>query len=64
MASVFDKVRVGNHFYVFYENNLIYKQWIDPTTGKKTESSMIFNKHFPNEKIVQKKVAKYEDESS
>lgn len=54
MASVFEKVRIGNHLYVLYKGDLIYKQWVDPQTGRKTEPSMIFNKHFPHEKIIRK----------
>lgn len=52
MSSVFEKIRHGNHLYVFYEGDLIYKQWLDENNSK-NEPSMIFNREFPSERIIQ-----------
>ena len=63
MASLFETIRVDNHLYVFYEGNLIYKQWLDDH-GQKTEASMLFNEVFPNVKITTKADKKKEDHSA
>lgn len=41
-GSAFEKIRVDNHLYVFYEGDLIYKQWLRPD-GSKSEPSGLFN---------------------
>lgn len=52
MAKLFESVTIDNHQYILYCGELIYKRWISPVTKKKTEPSMIFNKHWPNEKVI------------
>lgn len=59
MSSVFESIRVGNHLYVFYQGDLIYKQW-NTKDGKRTSHpSRIFNSNgFPSEWIVNKEPIK------
>jgi hypothetical protein len=43
--------KVGNHIYVYWRGQLVYKKWIDPK-GNKTQSSILINKNgWPNEWI-------------
>lgn len=37
-----------NHLYVFRNGILIFKRWLNKA-GKKTQSSLLFNKNWPNE---------------
>lgn len=52
--SVFEKIQVANHLFVFYQGELIYKRWYDTRNPPhKSESSMLFNSNgFPSQKIT------------
>ena len=43
--------KVDNHIYIFHNGEVIYKGFIGPR-GAKTQPSVLFNKHFPNEQII------------
>ena len=50
--SVFENIRVGNHLYVFYKGELIYKRWYDEYNNK-LQPSCLFNVKFPISWIVE-----------
>lgn len=49
--KLFWSERIQNHIFLYYKGNLIYKRWVGNDPSQKTESSMIFNELWPNEKI-------------
>jgi len=48
--SVFEKIRVDNHLFVFYDGDLIYKKYYPPG---EVSPSWLFNEVWPSVQIIQ-----------